>query len=159
MLFFGGEGEIGKAFHVRDGLGIRLLLDAGVKVAVISGRSGPATASRLRELGLADDMVILGSKDKVRDLERLQHVAGGLGRTEVAAMGDDLPDIPLLSAAGFSACPADAAPDVAAACDLVCGARGGMGAVREIAELILKAQGRWSGLIRRWTGSERIGED
>ena len=70
-----------------------------------------------------------------------------LADTEVAAMGDDLPDLPLLARAAFAACPADAAPEVIAACDLVCGANGGRGAVRELAEVVLKGQGRWTDLV------------
>ncbi len=65
-------------------------------------------------------------------------------------MGDDLPDLPMLARAGFAACPADAAPEVAAACDLVCGADGGRGAVRELAELLLKAQGKWMEQVGKW---------
>ena len=65
-------------------------------------------------------------------------------------MGDDLPDLPLLARAGFAACPTDAAPEVIAACDLVCGAEGGRGAVREFAEVVLKGQGRWIELVSDW---------
>ena len=66
-------------------------------------------------------------------------------------MGDDLPDLSILTRVGFSACPADAAPEVIAACHLVCGAPGGRGAVRELGELILKAKGLWVGHTARWT--------
>jgi len=67
-------------------------------------------------------------------------------------MGDDLPDLPMLERAGFAACPADAAPEVAAVCHLVCGAPGGRAPVREVAELLLKAQGLWQGQVGRWIG-------
>jgi 3-deoxy-D-manno-octulosonate 8-phosphate phosphatase (KDO 8-P phosphatase) len=70
--------------------------------------------------------------------------------SEVAAMGDDLPDLPLLARAAFAACPTDAAPEVIASCDLVCGAEGGRGAVRELAEVVLKGQGRWIELVSDW---------
>ena len=73
---------------------------------------------------------------------------------QVAAVGDDLPDLPMLVRIGFSACPADAAPEVAVACHLVCGAQGGRGAVREVAELILKAQSRWTELVGAWLPRE-----
>jgi 3-deoxy-D-manno-octulosonate 8-phosphate phosphatase (KDO 8-P phosphatase) len=157
MLLYGADGELGKGFHVRDGLGIRLLREGGVEVGVISGRAGAAAATRFRELGLAQDLTVLGSKDKVSDLAVLCRAAGNLSLHEVAAVGDDLPDIPLLQRVGFSACPADAAPEVAAASDLICGSRGGMGVVREVAELILKSKGVWTDLIRRWTDSAASG--
>ncbi len=153
MLLFGADGELAKHFNVRDGLGMRLLMDCGVTVGVISGRSSGAAATRLSELGLKDDMVILGSRDKKKDLDRLQSVLGGVEDSETAVIGDDLPDLPILLRAGFSACPADAVPDVAAVCDLVCGSPGGRGAVREVAEVILKGQGRWSDLVQGWMGT------
>lgn len=150
ILHYGPDGEIGKGFNVRDGLGIRLLLDAGISVGVISGRAGGATERRLLELGLEPKMIVLGSRNKVGDLEKIQKVAGGVTDAETAAIGDDLPDLPILMRAGFSACPADSAPDVAAVCDLVCGFAGGRGAVREVAELILKARNQWSAVVRKW---------
>ncbi len=149
-LLYGAEGCIGKSFSVRDGLGIRLLMECGITVAVISGRSEPAVSVRLMELGLEPALVALGSRDKVEDLSLIQAAAGGIKDSQTAVMGDDLPDLPILLRSGFSACPADAAPDVAAVCDLICGRPGGHGAVREVAEVILKGQGRWSGLVKRW---------
>lgn len=149
-LLYGVDGCIGKSFNVRDGLGIRLLMDCGIAVGVISGRAEPAVSARLEELGLESSFVALGSRDKLQDLVRLQAAAGEIGDSQTAVMGDDLPDLPILLRAGFSACPADAAPDVAAVCDLVCGRPGGFGAVREVAEVILKGQGRWSDLVQRW---------
>lgn len=148
-LTYSGEGEHLKTFSVRDGLGIRLLLEAGIQVAVISGRSNAAVSARCTELGIRSELIILGSKDKVDDLERVEKLLDVVD-LEVAAMGDDLPDLPMLERAVFTACPADAAPEVMAACDLVCGANGGCGAVREFAELILKVQRRWMDVVGRW---------
>jgi 3-deoxy-D-manno-octulosonate 8-phosphate phosphatase (KDO 8-P phosphatase) len=136
---------------VRDGLGLKLLLEAGVQVGVISGRTSDAVASRCADLGIRSELVVLGSEDKVADLERLQELVDVVD-LEVAAMGDDLPDLPLLERAVFSACPADAAPEVMAVCDLVCGAPGGRGAVREFVELILKVQGKWLQVTGKWVG-------
>jgi len=79
----------------------------------------------------------------------------GIGDDELAAMGDDLPDLPLLGRAAFTFCPADAAPEVVAVCDHVCGRSGGRGAVREVAEILLKAQGRWSRLLEGWSMTDR----
>ena len=149
-LLYSPDGELLKRFNVRDGLGISLLKKAGISVGVITGRSGGAVMARCRDLGIPEEMVILGSRDKQEDLNRLETVTG-LEDTQVAAMGDDLPDIPLLMRVGLAACPADAVPEVAAVCTLVLGSEGGSGAVREVAELILKAQGRWQELISRWT--------
>jgi len=154
-LIYGPDGDTQKVFNARDGLGIRLLMDEGLKIGIISGRSSSSVKIRMRELGLDDSMVILGSRDKKKDMAILQKLAGNLGDGETAVIGDDLPDLPMLVKAGFSACPADASTDVAAICDLVCGSPGGSGVVREIAELILKAKGRWSGLMNSWKSSNR----
>ena len=148
-LTYSAEGEHLKTFSVRDGLGIRLLLEAGIQVAVISGRSSEAVSVRCTELGIRSELIILGSKDKVSDLERIEEMLD-IVDLEVAAMGDDLPDLPMLERAVFTACPADAAPEVMAVCDLVCGANGGCGAVREFVELILKVQGKWMNVVGRW---------
>jgi 3-deoxy-D-manno-octulosonate 8-phosphate phosphatase (KDO 8-P phosphatase) len=148
-LTYTGRGEEQKTYSVRDGLGIRLLLEAGVQVAVISGRASEAVAARCTELGIRSELIVVGSKDKVADLQSIEDLLDVVD-LEVAAMGDDLPDLPLLERAVFTACPADAAPEVMAVCDLVCGAPGGRGAVREFAELILKVQGKWVDVTGRW---------
>ncbi len=142
ILVYGAAGEALKRFSARDGLAIRLLRRAGLAVGIISGRRSEAVVIRCRELGIPDHMVIQGSRDKQADLDILEDAAD-VTDEQVAAMGDDIPDIPMLKRAGFATCPADAAPEVAAEVHHVCGAEGGHGAVRELAELILKAQGRW----------------
>lgn len=152
-LYFSAEGEALKRFSVRDGLAVRLLFDAGIEVAVITGRSSGAVAVRCRELGLKDEMVVQGSRDKAADLAAMIENLG-FQSAQAAAMGDDLPDLPLLNRVGFAACPGDAAPEVIAACDYVCDAGGGKGAVREVAELILKSQRRWADVVDRWVRSE-----
>jgi 3-deoxy-D-manno-octulosonate 8-phosphate phosphatase (KDO 8-P phosphatase) len=149
LLIYSAEGEDRKRFSVRDGLGIRLLLRAGIQVAVISGRPSVAVLERCSELGVRSELVVTGSSDKTADLDRMEELLQ-VSDSEVAAMGDDLPDLPLLARAGFAACPTDAAPEVLAACDLVCGAEGGRGAVRELAEVVLKGQGRWIELVSGW---------
>lgn len=148
-LIYSAGGEDCKRFSVRDGLAIRLLLNAGIQVAVISGRPSDAVVTRCAELGVRSELIIVGSQHKVADLDRVEELLQ-LSDSEVAAMGDDLPDLPLLARAGFAACPSDAAPEVIAACDLVCGAEGGRGAVRELAEMVLKGQGRWTDLVSGW---------
>jgi 3-deoxy-D-manno-octulosonate 8-phosphate phosphatase (KDO 8-P phosphatase) len=148
-LFYSGDGEEYKRFSVRDGLAIRLLLRAGIQVAVVSGRPSVAVLARCSELGVRSELIVTGSSDKPAELDRMEELLQ-LGDSNIAAMGDDLPDLPLLARAGFAACPTDAAPEVIAACDLVCGAEGGRGAVRELAEVVLKAQGRWTELVSGW---------
>ena len=146
-LFYSGDGEEHKRFSVRDGLAIRLLLRAGIQVAVISGRPSVAVLARCSELGVRSELIV--TSDKPAELDRMEELLQ-LEDSNIAAMGDDLPDLPLLARAGFAACPTDAAPEVIAACDLVCGAEGGRGAVRELAEVVLKAQGRWTELVSGW---------
>jgi len=153
-LAYSASGEELKTFNVRDGLGIRLLIESGIDVGVITGRSAAAVATRCSDLGLKEELVFLGSRDKDADLDRMLRVLG-LSDHQMAAMGDDLPDLPMLGRAGFSFCPADAAPEVAALCDHVCGKDGGRGAVREAAEILLKTKARWSGLVGRWWAADR----
>ena len=150
-LRYSRRGEEGKSFSVRDGLGVRLLREGGVEVAVLSGRRSEAVVLRCRELGLRDELVVLGSRDKAADLDALEQRLG-LDDGAVAAVGDDLPDLPMLRRAAVSACPADAAAEVVAACNLVCAARAAAGAVREVAEALLLAQGRWDELVGAWVG-------
>jgi 3-deoxy-D-manno-octulosonate 8-phosphate phosphatase (KDO 8-P phosphatase) len=148
-LIYSVDGEDRKRFSARDGLAIRLLLHAGIQVGVISGRSSQVVITRCSELGVRSDFIVVGSNDKPADLDRMEELLQ-ITDAEVAAMGDDLPDLPLLARAGFAACPTDAAPEVIAACDLVCGVEGGRGAVRELAEVVLKGQGRWTELVSDW---------
>ena len=152
-LHYSPGGEEVKQFSVRDGLAIRMLLEAGITVAIITGRSSQALTMRCTDLGLDPELVIQGSGHKRADLVRLMNELG-LSGPEVAVMGDDLPDLPMIEMAGCSACPSDAVPEVIAACDVVCGAPGGRGAVRELAELLLKAQQRWQEQVGRWLGPE-----
>jgi 3-deoxy-D-manno-octulosonate 8-phosphate phosphatase (KDO 8-P phosphatase) len=131
-------------YDVRDGIAIGWLLRAGVTVAWISGRGNAATERRGRELGV--EHVQIRVTDKVAALEQLQSRLG-IARAETVAAGDDLPDLGLRARAGFFACPADARAEVRALADLVTAAPGGHGAVREVCEAILRAQGRWEALV------------
>lgn len=153
-LYYSADGEEMKAFNVRDGLGIRLMIDSGIEVGVITGRSSASVSARCSELGLKEELVFLGSRDKDADLDRMLESLG-LTDDQMAAMGDDLPDLPMLGRAGFAFCPADAAPDVAAECDHVCGKDGGRGAVREAAEILLKTKGKWTSLVKGWSAAGR----
>lgn len=133
-LWLGDDGVETKAFHTQDGFGIRRLLEAGVQVAVISGRTSPAVRLRMAELGVQH--VIEGSTDKVAALDRLL-VSLQLSPAQCVYTGDDVPDLPLLRHVGFSVAVANAVGEVKAACDYTTQAAGGSGAVREICDLIL----------------------
>lgn len=135
-LYYGPDGEALKAFDVKDGHGIVLLRDH-VELGVVSGRPGKASEARLRELRVKH--LVFGERDKLAGYARLAHLAVPDG--EVAYMGDDVNDLPLLAKVGLSACPADARPEVRAAVHLVTAAPGGRGAVRELCDLILRAKG------------------
>lgn len=144
-----GEGEQGelKAFHSRDGLGLRFLMDAGIQVAFLTGRSSAVVARRGRELGVPH--VIQGRSDKVTAMDELREELG-LRRDEIAYMGDDLVDVPAMRAAGLGAAPADAQPDTRAAATWVAQSNGGRGAVRELCEHILAEQGLWEKVRARF---------
>ncbi len=137
-LLFGPDGEMLKSFHVRDGHGIKLLMAAGIRVAVISGRRSTAVTERMRELGVND--VAQGVNDKSRALAEL------LARTKidaknVACLVDDTPDLELMATVGLPAAVADAHPKVLAAAKHVTKATGGQGAAREFCDWLLAARG------------------
>jgi 3-deoxy-D-manno-octulosonate 8-phosphate phosphatase (KDO 8-P phosphatase) len=135
-IWFGPEGEALKAFDVRDGHGIVRLRDQ-VDFGGISGRPGMATRKRLEELGFKH--LIFSQRDKLDGYATLAPL--GFADDEVAYMGDDVNDIPLLRKVGLSAAPSDAFPDVLSEVHLVSRFPGGRGAVRELCELVLKARG------------------
>lgn len=143
-LNIGGGGEIFKSFHARDGLGLSCLLRSGVRVAIITGRKSAIIHRRAEELGITE--IYEGVKDKRKILADLA-AAGGLKQEEIAYMGDDLNDLPALSFAGLPCAPADACAEAAAASCFIAKNNGGRGAVREAAELILKAQGKWNEIV------------
>jgi len=144
-----GEGDESKSFHTRDGHGLVLLRRAGVGTGIVSGRTSSAVVRRARELGV--DHVRQGAHDKVEVFESLLAEAG-VTADEVCFVGDDVVDIPLMRRAGFAAAVADATPETRAAAHYVTRLPGGFGAVREVCELILKAQGRWEELMRPYVG-------
>jgi len=135
-FYLSDEGVESKAFHTQDGYGVRRLLDAGIAVGVISGRSSEAVKNRMAELGVAH--VILSCKDKVAAMDELA-ASLGLPIQECAFVGDDLPDLPLLEHVGFSFAVANAVPALQEYCDYVTKNPGGFGAVREICDLIVAA--------------------
>jgi len=146
-LYFGPAGETQKVFHVRDGHGIKMAQRGGIEVAFISGRRSDAAYHRAKELGIS--RFHEGVRDKVAVLEELR-AAMGLPLEAVAAVGDDLVDLPLMSRTGLAVAVADAAPEVKAAAHWITTLPGGRGAVREVCDLLLKAQGKWEEIIQPW---------
>jgi 3-deoxy-D-manno-octulosonate 8-phosphate phosphatase (KDO 8-P phosphatase) len=136
-LYFGARGEALKVFHVRDGHGIKLLMNAGVHVAAVSGRRSPAVATRMRELGVRT--VVQACSDKVAALRRIANRLG-VPVLNCACMVDDTADLPLMSAVGLAAAVADAHPLVLSAAHWVARAAGGCGAVRELCDELLRAR-------------------
>ena len=136
-FYLSDEGVELKAFNTQDGFGIRQLLDAGVEVAVISGRRSAAVERRMQELGVGH--VVQGCKDKVEALDQLVAQLG-LTAADCAYVGDDVPDLPLLGHVGYSIAVANAVQPVRDACDYTTKASGGFGAVREVCELLLTAR-------------------
>ena len=136
-LYFGPRGEAQKAFHVRDGHGIKLVMAAGVAVAAVSGRRSGALAARMRELSVPH--VIQGCADKVAALHGLTRRLG-LDPLNCACLCDDTPDLPLMSAVGMAGAVADAHPVVKSAAHWIAGTDGGRGAVRELCDALLRAR-------------------
>jgi 3-deoxy-D-manno-octulosonate 8-phosphate phosphatase (KDO 8-P phosphatase) len=150
-LYFDAKGETLKVFNVRDGHGIKMAQRAGLEVALVSGRRSDAAFHRARELEI--NRFFEGVRDKVAILEQLL-AALNLTPPEVAAVGDELVDLPLFHRVGLAVAVADAVPEVRAAAHWVTTLPGGKGAVREVCDLLLKAQDKWEELVRPWRGPD-----
>jgi 3-deoxy-D-manno-octulosonate 8-phosphate phosphatase (KDO 8-P phosphatase) len=133
-----------KAFDASDGAGIVLARGAGLEVGIISGRSSPAVTARALELGIAE--VHLGVRDKAAVLEEIV-ARTGIGHAEIGFAGDDVVDLPVMLRVGFPVAVRNAPEEVRSRALYVTAARGGRGAVREVIELILRAQDKWESLI------------
>ena len=136
-LFYGPKGELLKAFHVRDGHGIKQVAAAGITVAIISGRKSAAVARRARGLGIRH--VTQGAADKLVALRRLAK-SRGVALEDCACIGDDTPDAPILAASGLGIAVADAHQDALDAAELVTTRAGGHGAVREVCDWLIAAR-------------------
>lgn len=143
-IWTGENGEAVKRFSTRDGLGIKMLQAAGIPVAILTGRNSKQTAARAKELGI--ESVAQGKLFKTDAWHEILK-AHNLTPEACAYMGDDVPDIPVLRATGLATAPIDAMPEIAAMVHWVSPKAGGNGAVRSLAELILKAQGKWDDLV------------
>lgn len=138
-LYLTPDGEELKAVNVRDGWGMKALLKSGVEVAVISGRPSAAMQKRLEWLGFKAAHIVLDTEDKLPAYERIRD-ALGISDEECAMMGDDVPDLPLMERVGLSMTPADAHRKAKSAAHYVSLNRGGAGAIRDAADLILEAR-------------------
>lgn len=146
-LWYDNSGEELKAFNIQDGLGIKLLLSSGVDVGIITGRRSALVARRARELGIRH--VVQGREDKLTALQAMVEELG-ISLTEIAYMGDDLPDLSAIRAVGFGIAVANAQPVVAEHADYKTARSGGDGAVREICDLILQAQGKLDAILEHY---------
>jgi 3-deoxy-D-manno-octulosonate 8-phosphate phosphatase (KDO 8-P phosphatase) len=143
-LYVGEHGETLKAFHVLDGHGLKLLAAGGIVPVIVTGRDSPAVRRRVADLGLVH--AHYGVADKLACAEQVvQGLAIGWG--DVVAMGDDWPDLPLMTRAAFAVAPPNAHAEVLAIAHHVTAARGGAGAVRECCDLLLVAAGRYAALL------------
>jgi 3-deoxy-D-manno-octulosonate 8-phosphate phosphatase (KDO 8-P phosphatase) len=151
-LYIGAQGEVMKAFDVRDGHGIKLLREAGIDVAVLTARSSEIVGTRAKELGIA--RVLQGQSDKLAGMARLL-ADSAVPPGRCGYIGDDWPDLPVLEfvgkQGGLAATVADACPEARALAHWTAAVGGGRGAARQLAEFILRAQGRFDELLRKHT--------
>jgi 3-deoxy-D-manno-octulosonate 8-phosphate phosphatase (KDO 8-P phosphatase) len=139
-----GDGSESKSFSIRDGTGIVWAQRAGLATGLLSARHSAATAARAVQLGIR---IVRQQAGEKLQMYRELLADEGLSDGEVAFMGDDVLDLPVLARVGLSAAPADAAPDVLSRVDWVSSRVGGDGAARELIELLLRAQGKWDALL------------
>jgi 3-deoxy-D-manno-octulosonate 8-phosphate phosphatase (KDO 8-P phosphatase) len=147
-LYFSEQGHETKAFHTRDGLGIKALMNHGIDVAIITARQSRLVARRMAELGI--EHLMQGREDKAAALGELINRLG-YAPDQVAYTGDDLVDWPAMRRCGFKCAPADACAWIRQRADFVTTSPGGLGAAREVCELILQARG----LLSDWQDSFR----
>ena len=145
-LFYDNQGQEYKAFNSRDGHGMRMLQDAGVRVAILTGRKSELVSHRARNLGIPAELVFQGHRDKRPAFQELLQVAG-VTAEQVAYIGDDVVDLPVMVQCGLSIAVADAHPFVKQHASWVSHQPGGRGAVREVCELLLDARGQLQDIL------------
>jgi 3-deoxy-D-manno-octulosonate 8-phosphate phosphatase (KDO 8-P phosphatase) len=136
-----------KAFNVRDGHGLRLLMEAGIEVALLTGRSSPVVQKRAEDLGIT--WIRQGVHDKVGAYQEIAREVG-ITDDEACFVGDDVIDIPLLKRVAIPIVVGDGAPEAKRCACYVTQSSGGKGAVREVCDLLLQAQGKWEAVLRRY---------
>ena len=147
QIVFGRDGELLKKFHAQDGMGIALAQKVGLKIAIITGRDSQMVTLRSAELSIGD--VYQGAMSKTQALAELMDKYG-LQAEEVAYLGDDLNDLPVMVRVGLPCAVANAASEVKEHARFVTSHFGGNGAVREVVEYILKAQGKWEKILAEY---------
>jgi 3-deoxy-D-manno-octulosonate 8-phosphate phosphatase (KDO 8-P phosphatase) len=146
-LYFSNQGEELKTFNIQDGLGIKFLQRNGIQVGIVTGRTSQIVANRARDLGIL--IVVQGREDKltaIRELISQHHIQ----LSEVAYMGDDLPDLSAIRAVGLGMTAANGVADIKKEAHWISQYKGGDGAVREACEMILSAQGKWGRLLQAY---------
>jgi 3-deoxy-D-manno-octulosonate 8-phosphate phosphatase (KDO 8-P phosphatase) len=138
-----------KAFHVRDGSGIKYWRRSGKRVAILSGRTSPVVTRRAAELDI--DAIVQAADNKLLALARMLSEIG-LRPDQVCAVGDDLPDLPVLTHCGLAVAVADAVPELKGSADFVTKLPGGRGAVREVIEWLMRGQGTWDATLEALKG-------
>jgi 3-deoxy-D-manno-octulosonate 8-phosphate phosphatase (KDO 8-P phosphatase) len=146
-IIYGTAGMELKAFDVRDGHGVKMFHRAGLRTAILTGRTSEVVARRAEELGIAD--VVQNARDKLAAYRELL-ARHALADAQVACVGDDVTDLPLFTRAGLAVAVPGAGPETRAAAHYVTRRAGGRGAVREVLDLILKAQGLWDEVLARY---------
>jgi len=148
-IVYDDRGMETKAFNAKDGLGMRLLMDSGIDIGLITGRSSNALKHRCRNLGI--HLLMDGVKDKAAALEQIKSDSG-LTEDQIAFVGDDLPDMAIMARVGMGIAVADAQPAVRDMAHMVTGQPGGKGAVREVCEAILVSKGLWDDILKKMAG-------
>lgn len=148
-LYYGHDGREYKVFHSRDGHGMKMLRQSGVEIGIITARNSQAVVHRMANLGIVH--VYQGAQEKLPAYEELRAKLN-LSPDEVAYVGDDVVDLPVMTKVGLAIAVADAHPDVVKRSHWQTGAPGGRGAARDACEFILRQQGKWDDLLQRYLG-------
>ncbi|EAQ41393.1 HAD family hydrolase [Polaribacter sp. MED152] len=141
MLTIMPSGELVRHMNVKDGYAMKIALNKGFRVCIISGGTNEAVRSRLAALGIED--IYLGAHDKIKQYNEIVEKYN-LSAENVLYMGDDIPDLPVMQKVGLASCPNDAVPEIQNASKYISNIKGGEGCVRDVIEQVLKVQGKWN---------------
>lgn len=147
LIYYIDAEQDARAFHIQDGQGLKMLLTTGIHVAIISGKDSKALRRRVDELGITE--FYLGQEEKLTAFNNIK-TKYALSDAEIAYMGDDMPDLPILRRVGFAATVVSAPEDIKTHAHYVTKAEGGRGAVREVTDMILKSSHRYQDLLNTY---------
>ena len=136
------DGDFVRKMNIKDGYALKIAIEKGFRIIIISGGNSNSTRLRFENLGVKKENIILGTLEKLEKLEEFVTMYN-LKKEEIMYMGDDMPDVPALKFVPLSTCPKDAVPEVKDVCNYISYNKGGKGAVRDIVEQILKSQNKW----------------